>query len=236
MIFITTALCAFVGFRYIARHEVVDSEGFRQIFDGKTLDEWEGDPVYWRVENGVMVGEVTEKTLLKRNSFITRKDLITRDFELKVLYRISARGNSGINYRSIKLDSLPYAMKGYQGDIDGENSWSGQNYEERGRTFLALRGQTVILTDGYQAPSFNDIFRKKDVKRDSLRQFIKDDWNEYHIVAKGNRLQHYINGVLMSDVTDKDSKHSKFTGHLGVQVHVGPPMKVEFKNFRFKKI
>jgi hypothetical protein len=72
-----------------------------------------------------------------------------------------------------------------------------------------------------------------DFRNDPLIQSIKqNDWNEYHIIAKGNRLQHYINGVLMSDVTDNDTANRKLSGVLGVQVHVGPPMKVEYKNFR----
>ena len=123
----------------------VSKDGYHLIFDGKTLDGWEYDPVYWRVENGVLVGEVTPSTLLKRNSFIIKKDLITRDFDLKVEYRVSSLGNSGINYRSELIDSLPYAMRGYQADIDGQNNYTGQNYEERGRTTLAYRGQKVII-------------------------------------------------------------------------------------------
>src|SRR4249920_428072 len=76
-----------------------DVAGFVSIFDGKTLDGWEGDPKYWRVENGVLVGEITPVTLLKQNSFIIWRGGTTRDFELKVEYRVSAKGNSGINYR-----------------------------------------------------------------------------------------------------------------------------------------
>ena len=66
------------------------------IFDGKTLNGWEGDPKYWRVENGALVGEVTPETLLKTNSFVIWRGGVTKDFELKVDYRITDRGNSGI--------------------------------------------------------------------------------------------------------------------------------------------
>jgi len=59
---------------------------------------------------------------------------------------------------------------------------------------------------------------------------------ECHLIVKGNRMQHYINGVLMSDVTDNDRANRKFRGLLGVQVHVGPPMKVEYRNFRLKEL
>jgi hypothetical protein len=70
-----------------------------------------------------------------------------------------------------------------------------------------------------------------------LKANIKaQDWNEIHIVAKGNRLQHYVNGILMSDVTDNDSVNGKSKGFLGVQVHVGPPMKVQYRNLRIKNL
>src|SRR5690348_16710109 len=59
-----------------------NDNGFELIFDGKTLNGWDYDPVYWRVENDALVGEVTPSTLLKRNSFIIKKDLILHDFEL----------------------------------------------------------------------------------------------------------------------------------------------------------
>ncbi|HWV30963.1 MAG TPA: DUF1080 domain-containing protein, partial [Dyadobacter sp.] len=71
---------------------------------------------------------------------------------------------------------------------------------------------------------------------DSLKTLIKsEDWNTFHLIVKGNHLQHYINGVLMSDVTDNDTVNGAKKGLLGVQVHVGPPMKVEYKDLRIKQ-
>src|SRR6266852_3962499 len=87
-----------------------DESGYESIFDGKTLQGWEGDPKYWRVENGAIVGEVTPDTLLKRNTFIIWRGGSTKDFELKVDYRITADGNSGINYRSVEVPGAPLAM------------------------------------------------------------------------------------------------------------------------------
>jgi 3-keto-disaccharide hydrolase len=91
-----------------------DQASFKPIFDGKTLKGWEGDSKYWRVENGSLVGEVTPETILKQNSFIIWRGGVTRDFELKVEYRVSARGNSGINYRSVEAAGQPFALRGYQ--------------------------------------------------------------------------------------------------------------------------
>ncbi len=246
--------CFFYSFLFFlaacASHKTISAktdDGYQLVFDGKSLEEWEYDPVYWRVENGELVGEVTPSTLLKRNTFIYRKNLDTRDFDLKVEYRISAKGNSGINYRSKLIDTLPYAMVGYQADIDGQNRYTGQNYEERGRTTLAYRGQVVTVnpvTDTTSLPLNvrNNAWTHTTVVAslgniDSLKNNIRsEDWNECHLIVKGNRLQHYINGVLMSDVTDNDTTNRMFSGMIGVQVHVGPPMKVAYRNFRMKKI
>ena len=123
----------------LAQEKKKKEEGFIKIFNGKNLEGWQGDTLYWRVQDGILTGEVTAATLLKRNSFIIWKTKQPENFELQVDYRVSAHGNSGVNYRSVLIDTLPFALKGYQADIDGEDNWSGQNYEERGREFLALR-------------------------------------------------------------------------------------------------
>jgi hypothetical protein len=222
--------------------------GFISIFDGKTLAGWDGDSTYWRVENGHLVGEVTPATLLHRNSFLIWRGGRTKDFELKAEYRVSANGNSGINYRSEEIQGVRHALKGYQADLDGALLYTGSNYEEGSRTTLASRGSRVVLStvtepgaDGtLSAHIKNNFWTKAESTEplgqpDSLTAKIKrDDWNEYHLVIKGNRLQHYINGVLMSEVVDNDSVHRKMEGLLGVQVHVGPPMKIEYRNIRLK--
>jgi hypothetical protein len=209
-----------------------DDNGWELISDGKTLNGWDGDPKYWRVENGCLVGEVTPKTLLKNNTFIIWRAGVTRDFELKVEYRISAHGNSGINYRSVEVPGLPFAMRGYQADIDGQNRFTGQNYEERGRTFNAMRGQITHIPTGKKAEIIGSVGSAKE-----LESYIKtDDWNEYHLIIRGNMLIHILNGHVMSVVIDDDVEGRRLEGQLGVQVHVGPPMKIEYRNFRIKKL
>ena len=209
-----------------------DESGFELIFDGKSLQGWEGDTNYWRVENGCLVGEVTPANLLKVNSFIVWHGGETRDFELKVEYRVSAKGNSGINYRSVMVTNGPWAMRGYQADIDGANKYTGQNYEEKGRTFLALRGQETRIEDG-KAPQ---VIGSLGTPNDLMSSIKNEDWNEYHLVVCGNVLTHILNGRVMSVVIDEDMKNRKFDGLLGVQVHVGPPMKIEYRNFRLKNL
>jgi hypothetical protein len=185
------------------------------------------------------LGEVTPATLLKRNTFLIWRGGHPADFDLKLEYRISAKGNSGVNYRSGEIDTLRFALKGYQADLDGKDKYnlgyprySGQNYEERGRQFLALRGQRTALTFGNKPKLIDSIGNILDL----VKNIRPDDWNVLRIIAKGNRLQHYINGVLMSDVTDNDTVNRKMSGLIGVQVHVGPPMKVEYRNIMLKTL
>ena len=226
---LVAGLVGFFAFRGALR---ADDGGFQPIFDGRTLSGWDGDPTYWRVENGNLVGEVTPATILHRNSFIIWRGGLTRDFELVAQYRISERGNSGINYRSEEVPGLRWALRGYQADIDGQNQYTGQNYEERGRKFIAHRGQVTDLPDGH-GPVQIAVTGDARTLRDSIRT---GDWNEYRLIVRGNVMMHILNGRLMSMVIDDDAKHRKSEGLLGMQVHVGPPMKVEFRNLRLRPL
>ncbi len=225
-----------------------NESGFVSIFDGKTLSGWEGDSTYWKVDKGCILGEVTASTLLKRNSFLIWRGGIVANFEAKVDFKVSEDGNSGINYRSEELPGVFHALKGYQADLDGQNNYSGSNYEERARTTLAARGQKVIIpntidtSNQYSKYARENFWTTTDVvsslgNKDSLESFIKNnDWNEYHLIINGNHLQHFINGKLMSEVTDNDLLNRRMSGLLGVQVHVGPPMTIRYKNFRIKQL
>jgi hypothetical protein len=211
-----------------------DEPGFQSIFDGKSLKGWEGDPKYWRVESGAMVGEITPETVIKSNTFIIWRGGVLKDFELKVEYRITERGNSGINYRSVVVPDKvtpanQFAMRGYQCDIDGQNRYTGNNYEEKGRLFLAVRGQ-VSRVSGIRVPVALSTLG------DGIAEAVTSGWNSVHIVARGNVLVHTINGRTMSVTIDDDAKGRTMEGLLGVQVHVGPPMKVEYKNWRLKPL
>lgn len=208
-----------------------DEIGFKSIFDGKTLTGWNGDSTYWYVENGKIVGEVTPETILQNNSFLIWGNKTTCDFELKSEYRVSAQGNSGINYRSSEVDGVPFALRGYQFDIDGDGQWTGQNYEERGREFLGLRGQITKIDTNSKAFEVGRVGDKN-----TLFDFIKhDDWNKCHLIVRGNTLIHIINGQVMSVVIDDDILNRKSEGLIGLQVHIGPPMKIEYRNIRIKE-
>jgi len=198
-----------------------DEAGFRPIFDGKTLAGWEGDPKYWRVEDGALVGEITPETVIKSNTFIIWKGGAPADFELKADYRITSAGNSGISYRSVVVPDMvtpanKFAMRGYQFDIDGANRYTGQNYEEKGRLFLTLRGQVTHVVGGRKPIILSTIGDAA-----ALAEFISKDWNAIHMIIRGNTLIHMLNGHLMSVVIDDDAAGRMMKGEIGMQVHVG---------------
>jgi hypothetical protein len=211
-----------------------DEPGFTPIFDGRSLTGWEGDPTYWRVEGGALVGEITPAIVVKSNTFVIWRGGRPKDFELKLDYRITAAGNSGINYRSVSVPdpvtpANRFALRGYQFDIDGPRRYVGNNYEEKGRLFMAVRGQVTRVV-GTRPPVVVGTFGDEA----QLAALATDGWNAVHLIVRGNTLTHMLNGRLMSVTIDDDAANRPADGLLGVQVHVGPPMKVEYRNIRLK--
>jgi hypothetical protein len=209
-----------------------DTTGFTQIFDGKTLANWDGDSTFWRVDEGSITGETTAEKPLKVNTFIIWRGGTTKDFEIKLDFRMFG-GNSGVQYRSVALTDVgPYVLKGYQADMDAKQMFTGMLYEERGRGFLAERGRVTRIVDGggrklVGSPGDSD----------ALRDVIKsEDWNQLHIIARGTTVIHLINGRVVSVCLDDDEKGRIPEGLLGLQLHVGPPMKVQFRNIYLKKL
>jgi hypothetical protein len=213
-----------------------DHTGFESIFDGTTLKGWDGDPAFWRAEGGAIVGQSTENHPLKQNTFIIWRGGEPSDFELKVEFRMNST-NSGVQIRSVQLPPGPdvgnWVLKGYQADIDFANQYTGQIYEERGRGFLAMRGQAVYVSDSGRPRVIGNLQQTAD----ELKVIIKtNDWNQVHIVARGNTIIQILNGAVTAIVIDDDSKNRALGGLLGFQMHVGPPMKVEFRNIWLKKL
>jgi 3-keto-disaccharide hydrolase len=211
-----------------------DEPGFTPIFDGKSLEGWEGDPAYWRVEGGALVGEITPATIVKSNTFVIWRGGRPKDFELKLEYRITPVGNSGINYRSASVpDPITpgnrFALRGYQFDLDGGRKYTGNNYEEKGRLFMALRGQVTRVVGGRPPIVVASVGEEA-----QLVAIQTDDWNAVHLSVRGNTLMHFLNGRLMSMTIDDDAANRPADGLIGMQVHVGPPMKVEYRNIRLK--
>jgi hypothetical protein len=226
------ALCAVLTI--VPSALVVGDDGFKPIFDGKTLDGWDGDPKLWRVEDGLITGETTAENPLKTNNFLIWRRGEPADFELMAEFRMPNPGfaNSGIQYRSRELPIGKWVVGGYQADMDGDNRYTGILYEERGRGIVGPRGQKVVIGDNHKPKVVGKLGDAAELQK-TIKQ---GDWNEYHIIARGNHLQHIINGQLMADITDDDPQLRQSRGIIALQVHAGPPMKVQFRNIRLKEI
>jgi len=205
-----------------------DEDGFKSIFDGKTLKGWEGNSEFWSVKDGAITGQTTPDKKLTTNNFVIWEGETT-DFELHLKFRIE-NGNSGIQFRSEHLGD--FVVKGYQADIDATMRYMGILYEERGRGILAERGNKVEIT----ASGEKKVIGKAGDGEALLDSLKKEGWNEYVIIAKGNQIIQKINGHTSIEVVDhQDDKRAK-KGILAFQVHVGPPMIVQFKDIKIKEL
>ncbi|HEX8296441.1 MAG TPA: DUF1080 domain-containing protein [Chthoniobacteraceae bacterium] len=214
----------------------------KQLFNGKDLTGWDGNPELWSVKDGALTGTTTADKPLQHNTFLVWKGGAVSDFELTFKYRIE-KGNSGIQYRSKALAPGAFGpiIAGYQADFEAGKTYSGILYEERGRGILAKRGEKTVIKAVEKNPADpkSADFKVEVVgelgKSDAIQALIKnEDWNEYRIVAKGNHLQHFINGQQTVDVLDEDAPHAPKEGLLALQIHTGPPMVVQFKDLVLK--
>ena len=222
-----TLICLLVAFSLTSA--AVDEEGFESIFDGKTLDGWDGKEAFWSVQDGAITGKTTKENPTKGNTFIIWKDGELKDFELKLKFRIVG-GNSGIQIRSKDLGNN--VVGGYQADFDAGNGWTGSLYEEKGRGVLAKRGNKVEITADGKKNNAGATTPEKEI----VASVKKEDWNDYHIVAKGNQLTFKVNGLTTIELTDNQSEKAAASGILALQLHAGPPMTVQFKDIQLKAL
>ena len=228
---LAAALCGLLllGMTFVTPIHADDEADFKPLFNGKDLEGWDGNPKFWSVQDEAITGQTTKENPTNGNTFLIWKDGMVDDFVLRLQYKIVG-GNSGIQYRS--KDYGNWVVGGYQGDFEAGDTYSGILYEERGkRGIMAQRGEkTVFAADGSKTA-------ERFAESNSLQAKIKkEDWNEYEISAQGSRLIHKINGNVTADVTDNDEKLRVQQGILALQLHAGPPMIVQFKNIRIKRV
>ncbi len=202
-------------------------DGFVNLLAGNGLRGWSGDPKIWSVKNGVLTGR-TDGTL-KRHAFVTWKGSTIRNFDLRVQVKMTAEANSGIQYRSRSRPELSLDfVTGYQCDVVADVAgYNGMLYELQGRGILSRTGEKVIVAGDGQPWV---------VGRLPITEFDPGEWHEYRILVRGNHHQHWIDGHPTVDVIDFDGKHRSLEGVLALQVHTGPPMTVQYRDFRIKHL
>jgi hypothetical protein len=233
-----------------------EPQGMKPIFDGKTLDGWDGDPKLWSVKDGMIHGETTADYKFQGNQFLIWKGGEPGDFELRLSFRLdpekTGEGNSGVMYRSKHIAEgndakNKWVMGGYQAEIANVPGKDGFLYQERGNAklrhraeetksaneqlYMARVGEKVAIDEKGVSNVVGSIGDRDEIGKN----LHKNDWNDYVIIARGNHLQHFINGVQTIDAVDNDPKGSAAKGLIGLQIHNGKPMIVDFKNVRIKE-
>lgn len=202
-------------------------EGYTSLFNGESLEGWEGKEQFWSVKDGAISGQTTKDNPTKGNTFLVWKGELA-DFHLQLKFRIVG-GNSGIQYRSKHVGD--FVISGYQADIDSGTRFIGILYEEKGRGIMAQRGKKVVVDADGKKQNVGETASDEDI----LGSLKKEDWNTYEIIAKGNHLVQKINGHVTVDVTDNQESKRAMKGLLALQLHAGPPMLVQFKDIYLKK-
>ena len=197
------------------------------LFDGKTLQDWDGDPLYWRVEDGAITGENTLTNPLKRSTYLLWRGPTFDDFKMTFEFRIVG-GNSGVHFRS--RETAKWQAGGYQADISNWEDYTGVFYSSH-RAQLAYRGESVEI----------DKLGKRTVTRfgdhDQLGRFVKKTgWNQYTVIAKGAHIMLCVNGILMSQGFDYETEKAARGGIVAIQLHDGPAMKIQIKNISMTKL
>ncbi|MAS94063.1 MAG: heme-binding protein [Verrucomicrobiales bacterium] len=207
---------------------LIAQEGkFVSIFNGKDLTGWDGNPKFWSVENGEIVGKTSGPDDLEYNQFLIWRDGTVKNFELKAMVKQSGN-NSGIQYRSEERPDVgKWSVGGYQCDVHPNPVNNAMIYHERGRGIVVQNGQSVVVdTDA----------RKWLVKeRDPVAVDVAE-WHEYTIIAKGNHITHKLDGKVTIELDDFDEKGRSLEGLLAFQIHRGPAMEVRIKDVQLKTL
>lgn len=206
-----------------------DEDGFRALFDGRTLSGWSAPEMHWwSVEDGAITGTITRDRPCTTNQYLVWQGGELADFELKLESRLSGEGaiNNGFQFRSRVLPDGDVA--GYQMDNNLQTDWLVRLYDEFGRHTLAWRGQrTVFAADGSATRS--DLPEGR-----GPAWFRLEGWHEYHLLCRGAKLRLSVDGRLAAEIEDHDVRRADPQGILALQLHSGPPTRVQFRNIRLR--
>lgn len=200
-----------------------------ELFNGRDLAGWNGDARLWRAEDGVLVGETDDaERKIGRNSFLVWEGGEPGDFEIELKARITGNNNSGFQYRSRVTDAENFVVQGYQMDMHPNQPYNAMLYEEGGRGILCLRGQSVVIDEAGE--------RQIEPLEEGVPETDLSEWNAYRLVAKGAVVEHWLNGKLAARIEDRQEGKLARKGVIALQLHAGPPMRVEFKEIRLKRL
>ena len=216
----------------------------KSLFNGTALIGWDGDPRFWRVEGGELIGETTDSNKAENNTFLIYRDGEFGDFDLRFKYQVTGF-NSGVQYRSTELGK--WSMGGYQSDFEAQwhksdngliDKFSGMFFDEQGRMFMGQRGQSVIVRSNPENPKKPNIEVIGTIGDpvELEKKISRDGWNEMRVIARGFTFTHIINGQVMSMALDEDKTSRKASGLIAFQLHSGPAMKIRLKDITIRDL
>jgi hypothetical protein len=225
-----------------------DHRGYVSLFDGVSLKGWDGNPKFWRVENGAIVGESRPENP-SGNTYIAYRDVVAKDFTLKFEIKIEGSGGSGLQYRSktglpwlrpipanvtanVGPVNLAWMMTGPQAHFWPSQIYTGQFYSENTPMgIMAFRGQ-VVEGAGLGAKRLMGTIGD----RAALASLVKaNDWNQYTVIARGGTFIHIVNGQVMAVMVDDDPDSSNNQpGIFGIEIEA--TTKVSVRNIWLKKL
>ncbi len=199
------------------------ADGWVSLFDGKSLDGWiqKNGTATYRIEGDTIVGKTNEGS---PNSFLCTEKLYG-DFELTFEVKDDNSLNSGVQIRSQtaapKGDEKFGRVNGPQVEIEA----SGANGAEAGYVYGEATGRGWLTPAERLKPHKN---------------FKDGEWNSFRIVAKGARIQTWINGEAIEDLTDEEIYKTHSKGFIGLQVHgikkgTGP-YEVAWRNLKLREL
>lgn len=218
----------------LAAAAFADQPGFVPLFDGETLAGWQAaDPTYWSVEDAAITGRITPQHPSARNHYLVWQGGRLGDFELRLRHRIASDKpvNGGFQFRSEMFDGdIPADCRGYQVDNNTGTPWLVRLYDEFGRHTLAMRGERAL----YNATGKRTVEALEGVPAEA--PFRLEEWHEYVLTCRGPRIQLAVDGRPVAEVVDEDPGQQDLAGILALQLHSGPPMTVQFKDIRLKRL
>ena len=203
----------------------IDNAGFVTIFNGKDLTGWAEPATFWRVQDGVLVGESTVNNPVKGTQHLIY-DKALGDFEVRLEYCLSKEANSGVQLRAARQS---VGDSGYQADLDGSGGLPGFIYHPKQHLVGARGTKTILAADGKK--TVTDLPSKADAG--NLHRV--ENWNTYRVICKGRTITVYLNGVLINELTDERKEMLPEKGYITLQIHQGPPMKLQYRNIRLKE-
>lgn len=227
-------IAALCGLALAARAE----DGFTSLFNGKDLAGWEGLDGFWSVVDGAIQGSEQKETSKQTDLVLTDSKANPgkyANFELRYSWRmVTPGGNSGMQIRGVLDNPATLHVGGYQADIDANNTYTGIIYDEAGvagkRGIMSNRGEKTLWDAGNKRTN-----TKLDKSAEDIKKAIKPqgEWNECIVTAVGNQITYKINGETMTELTD-NSPHARKDGVIGIQMHGGHTMTIQFKDIRIK--